>query len=328
MPKLGQEVWLLFAANCTMLLVCCVLDERLAMEEEKPALVEHAMLAAKEAAAASAASVKEWPPALSSIPACVHTSPSFLSNAFFWAVQYTNALRSLLLSSTEDLLGHVTLRLAGPEDCCAIDGLVRELAVYEKEPLESVKSTPESLQRDGGFAWLRGERSLTAPLFHVVLATVPLHIAHQWEEKGAEASGTGAAAAGSSSSSSSSASPAGSSVFTVSGSEGAGVAPASYSIVGMAFCHSSYSTWEGRCVYLEDLYIRPAFRRQGVSTLLLQTAARAACVAKCARMQWSVLDWNEAAIASYVRPEVGASLLEEWKLYRVYAEQLRRMAGF
>lgn len=65
-------------------------------------------------------------------------------------------------------------------------------------------------------------------------------------------------------------------------------------LAAIAFCYISYSTWEGRVVYLEDLYVCPAHRRSGLGTSLIQTVARAAQVAGCRRVQWQVLDWYVA----------------------------------
>jgi GNAT superfamily N-acetyltransferase len=62
-------------------------------------------------------------------------------------------------------------------------------------------------------------------------------------------------------------------------------------VVGMAFCYPAYSTWEGRVLYLEDLYVSPSHRGRGVGTLLLNCLAKAAFVSDCARLVWQVLDW-------------------------------------
>jgi GNAT superfamily N-acetyltransferase len=62
-------------------------------------------------------------------------------------------------------------------------------------------------------------------------------------------------------------------------------------VVGMAFCYHAYSTWEGRVLYLEDLYVSPAQRGRGVGTLLLNCLAKAAFLSDCARLVWQVLDW-------------------------------------
>jgi GNAT superfamily N-acetyltransferase len=64
--------------------------------------------------------------------------------------------------------------------------------------------------------------------------------------------------------------------------------------VGFAFVYHSYSTWEGRALYLEDLYVTPAYRRHGIGSLMTRMLAVAAKVAGCARLVWQVLDWYGA----------------------------------
>jgi GNAT superfamily N-acetyltransferase len=97
--------------------------------------------------------------------------------------------------------------------------------------------------------------------------------------------------------------------------------------IAMALAHPSYSTWEGRTLYLEDLYVKPAFRRGGVSGLLFTALARAAHVARCARLQWSVLTWNTPAISAYAGPKIAATLLDDWRLYRLYRDGVERLSA-
>jgi diamine N-acetyltransferase len=94
----------------------------------------------------------------------------------------------------------------------------------------------------------------------------------------------------------------------------------------MAFCYAAYSTWEGRVLFLEDLYVSPPFRRQGISGALFTALARAAYAARCARMQWTVLDWNEGAIRAYTAPAIGATHMAGWDIYRLYAPDIKRVA--
>ena len=101
-----------------------------------------------------------------------------------------------------------------------------------------------------------------------------------------------------------------------------GFAPAA-----MALAHPSYSTWRGRTVYLEDLYVLPAFRRHGVAQRLLAVLAMAAWVAGMQRVQWTCLNWNEGAIALYGGRGVGASRLEEWSLWRLEEAELAAASG-
>ncbi|PWH84845.1 GNAT family N-acetyltransferase [Brumimicrobium oceani] len=81
-------------------------------------------------------------------------------------------------------------------------------------------------------------------------------------------------------------------------------------IRGMALYYVSYSTWRGRCLYLEDLYIQPEFRRGGIGQKLFQILVDEAKEMGVKRMDWQVLDWNESAIQFYKK--IGATLDPEW----------------
>lgn len=96
--------------------------------------------------------------------------------------------------------------------------------------------------------------------------------------------------------------------------------------VGFALFFHNFSTWEGRRgLYLEDLYITPAARGQGAGAALLRHLAALAVARDCARFEWSVLDWNEGAIAFY--RAMGAVGQEEWTVQRVSGDALMRLAG-
>ncbi|MGA3354660.1 MAG: GNAT family N-acetyltransferase [Acidimicrobiales bacterium] len=87
-------------------------------------------------------------------------------------------------------------------------------------------------------------------------------------------------------------------------------------VVGMALYYRSFSTWTGRPgIYLEDLYVRPTHRGAGVGKALLASLARLALDEGCARLEWSVLYWNEPAIAFY--RSIGAVATDEWTRYRL-----------
>jgi GNAT superfamily N-acetyltransferase len=71
-------------------------------------------------------------------------------------------------------------------------------------------------------------------------------------------------------------------------------------VIGMAMYFRSFSTWTGHPgIYLEDLYVRPEHRGKGVGKALLIALAKLAVETGCRRLEWSVLDWNEPAIAFY-----------------------------
>ena len=95
---------------------------------------------------------------------------------------------------------------------------------------------------------------------------------------------------------------------------------------GFALYFFNYSTWQGRPgLYLEDLYVSPAHRNAGAGKALLQHLARVAVAQDCGRFEWSVLDWNEPAIAFY--RSLGAVPMPEWVRYRLAGEALERFAA-
>lgn len=96
--------------------------------------------------------------------------------------------------------------------------------------------------------------------------------------------------------------------------------------VGFALFFQSFSTFVGRPgLYLEDLYVRPPHRGHGIGRRLLAHLAHIAVERGCGRFEWSVLDWNELAIASYRR--AGAVPMDEWTVYRLTGEPLRALAA-
>lgn len=81
-------------------------------------------------------------------------------------------------------------------------------------------------------------------------------------------------------------------------------------VAGMALYYPRYSTWKGRCYYLEDLYVREAFRGQGAGMALLRAVAEVARKAGAKRLDWQVLDWNTPAVEFY--ESIGATIEKEW----------------
>ncbi len=78
-------------------------------------------------------------------------------------------------------------------------------------------------------------------------------------------------------------------------------------------------------VYLEDLFVRPEARGSGLGKALLAALAQIAIERDCARLEWSVLDWNEPSIAFY--KSLGARFLDEWTGMRVDGEALAELAA-
>lgn len=95
--------------------------------------------------------------------------------------------------------------------------------------------------------------------------------------------------------------------------------------VGFALLFSNYSTFLTKPgIYIEDLFVRPEFRRQGIGKALLAYVAQLAVERDCGRLEWSVLDWNEPAIAFYQR--LGATVLPDWRICRVTGDSLPQLA--
>ena len=87
----------------------------------------------------------------------------------------------------------------------------------------------------------------------------------------------------------------------------------------------NFSTFRGRHgIYLEDLFVKPQFRGKGIGKALLAHLAKRAVAEGCARVEWWVLDWNEPSIKFYA--SIGAIAMEEWTVFRLSGEALRRLA--
>ena len=95
--------------------------------------------------------------------------------------------------------------------------------------------------------------------------------------------------------------------------------------VGFAVWFLNFSTFSGRPgIYLEDIFVRPAFRGRGVGRALMVHLARKCVENGWARLQWSVLDWNTPSIEFY--KSLGGVLLDEWTVVRVSGDALTRLA--
>ncbi|WP_353229417.1 GNAT family N-acetyltransferase [Novosphingobium sp.] len=94
---------------------------------------------------------------------------------------------------------------------------------------------------------------------------------------------------------------------------------------GFALFFHNYSTFEGRPgIYLEDLFVRPAVRGAGLGKALLVHLAALAVERDCARLDWSVLDWNAPSIGFY--KSLGARAMDEWTVMRVDGAALAALA--
>ena len=95
--------------------------------------------------------------------------------------------------------------------------------------------------------------------------------------------------------------------------------------VGFALFFHNFSTFLGRAgIYLEDLYVEPAHRGQGIGTALLRELARIAVSRGCGRLEWWCLDWNTPSIEFY--RSLGAEAMDDWTVYRISGETLSKLA--
>lgn len=96
--------------------------------------------------------------------------------------------------------------------------------------------------------------------------------------------------------------------------------------VGYALFFHNYSTFSAKPgLYLEDLYVKPAFRGLGVAKILLTYLANLAVERNCSRFEWACLDWNTHAIDFYL--DMGSRAMNEWTTYRLNGNNLKTLAN-
>ena len=106
----------------------------------------------------------------------------------------------------------------------------------------------------------------------------------------------------------------------------ANVAEVDGAVVGMTICFRNYSTWTGRLgIYLEDFYVRPEWRAHGVGRALFAALADEARANGYARIDWSVLDWNETALRFY--RSIGAHPMTGWSAWRLDGDALEALGS-
>jgi ribosomal protein S18 acetylase RimI-like enzyme len=176
------------------------------------------------------------------------------------------------------------IRPATPDDIPEILALIRELAEYERAPGSAI-ATHADLLRDG-FG--------PTPRFHCLIA--------EWSEPASTNNEQRAT----------NNEPRATNNEPRTGSNGA---------AGFVLYFYNYSTWRGRAgIYIEDLFVRPAFRRRGIGKALFARVAAIAVAEGCPRLDWAVLNWNTPAIDFY--RSLGAEPLSEWTTMRVSGEAL------
>jgi GNAT superfamily N-acetyltransferase len=96
--------------------------------------------------------------------------------------------------------------------------------------------------------------------------------------------------------------------------------------VGYAIFFTTFSTFECRSgIWLEDVYVRPQHRRDGIGRAVLEHLAALALQRGHVRLEWCALDWNEPALRFY--DELGATRLDRWKMFRLERDGISRLAG-
>lgn len=94
---------------------------------------------------------------------------------------------------------------------------------------------------------------------------------------------------------------------------------------GFALFFQNFSTFLGRPgIYLEDLFVRPTWRKRGIGQALLRRIAALAVERGCGRIEWAVLDWNENAIGFYQK--LGAQVMDDWRICRVTGDEIAKLA--
>ena len=93
---------------------------------------------------------------------------------------------------------------------------------------------------------------------------------------------------------------------------------------GYAVFFQFYSTWTGRHMFLEDLYVRPQLRGKKIGMSLMSRVARIACEQGCNAMRWEVLAWNQPSIDLY--KSLGGEFLDDWKLVLLRDDALHNLA--
>jgi GNAT superfamily N-acetyltransferase len=96
--------------------------------------------------------------------------------------------------------------------------------------------------------------------------------------------------------------------------------------IGLALYYFNFSTFMAQPgLYLEDIFVEPEYRGRGIGKAIFRKLASRALDEGCARMEWSVLDWNAPSIAFY--RSLGAVGMDEWTVQRLQGETLARVAG-
>ncbi|CAF0765967.1 unnamed protein product, partial [Didymodactylos carnosus] len=95
-------------------------------------------------------------------------------------------------------------------------------------------------------------------------------------------------------------------------------------LIGYCLMFNTYSTWEGKALWLEDLYVKPEYRKKGIGQMFFKVTVQIAIDTECARLQFSVLNWNIDAINFYeARGVVDMTKKEQWHVFRMTREKMK-----
>lgn len=99
-------------------------------------------------------------------------------------------------------------------------------------------------------------------------------------------------------------------------------------VVGFVLYFFIYSTWEGKAIWMEDLYVKPEFRGKGIGAQLWKAVAEEAITNKCCRIDFYVLDWNKSSIEFYHKKgAIDLTQTQGWHYFRLNRESIEKLAN-
>lgn len=190
----------------------------------------------------------------------------------------------------------VIARKTKKEDLAEVLAMIQELADFEQMS-DGPQLTVEDLVRDGGF---HEEQPQKAPVFHsfVLELMEPVTAAEANNEETRTSSST---------------------------SSNLSTRHNKSHLIGYAICFYSYSTWQGKSFFLEDLYVKPAYRKGGYGKLLFRTLVKHARENDCARFDFHVLAWNPAKEFYHAMGAQNLTEAEQWEFFRLTREQMDKL---
>uniref|UniRef100_A0A182Y4P5 N-acetyltransferase domain-containing protein n=1 Tax=Anopheles stephensi TaxID=30069 RepID=A0A182Y4P5_ANOST len=193
----------------------------------------------------------------------------------------------------------VIVRRTQKEDLPEVIGMIQELADFEKMP-DGPQLTVDDLIRDGGFDERRSADGRAAPpVFHSFVLEAPADPddcpANQER------------------------------LTSMRSVDPANARPLTRKLIGYAICYYAYSTWQGKSLALEDIYIRPAYRGNGYGELFFRALAKHAQDTNCSRIDFHVLSWNPATKFYHRMGAVDLTETEAWHFYRVPKDAIGRL---